>query len=150
MECQKYPLDFDALVKGSVITVDQLESITGFKQGSEEYAFKVMALRDQIERELHQRGHNWTVAQVKRNLKVLTDGEAVLHNERKFKAGFAMQVQAHWRAEGVDVAQLSDGEKERHTRNLCLQAAQILASKQARRLALSAKKRDVPSLPNGK
>lgn len=50
---QHFPLDFDALEKGSVVPPEQIERIAQVKRDKDpqKFAFAAMGLRDQIERE---------------------------------------------------------------------------------------------------
>jgi hypothetical protein len=148
MEAKIYPLDYDTLNKGDLITREQVEDITGARFGTPAYEFKRMGLKADIERALWRRGKVWTVTAEGCNggLTILADADAVEYNMRDFERARSRQVVAHYRAMGVDVTQLTDEQRARHERNITLQASEIQAAKTARRIALKAKTRDVPQI----
>lgn len=150
MSLSKYPFDFDTMQKGQLISAGELEQVTGEKSGTDKFDFAVLALRTTIETELWKRGHMWTLSGkgCEGGLKILTDAEAAVYNEERFKTGISIAAKAHGRALGVDVAELTAEQRAAHDRALCNQAAQLMAMKEAKKLTLRAYKRDTPSLGN--
>lgn len=146
-EVRYHPIDFDALRKGDVITVEQLERITGYQYGTRKFDLAVLALREQITRELHDRNYPITVASENGSLKILTDEEAAAYNPQMFRHGFRKLLRAHRRLMNVDATQLNSEQREALERNIVVQGKMISAARSSRQIALQSHKRATPGLP---
>lgn len=143
----RFPIDYDALKKGDVITRDRLEQITGRKAGSKDYQLRLLSLQSQIEREMAHRGQPWTIKITKDEIRILTDPEASTYNH-------ALQVQARCAMEkryqlnsSVDVAQLTDDQRSQHERMMEIDGKYLLAITSVRKqLKLTAHSRSTPRI----
>jgi hypothetical protein len=144
-----YPLDVAALEKGDTIPAELCEQHTKCKDmKSPRYPLELLDLRERIDLELRKQGRNWTLVCKSLGIKVLTDEEASIENERSFKA--------HQRALGrrcaknmsVDVSRLSPDRVRPHEHEVLAQQMILAAGKRARRqLSLATHKRTTPGLP---
>jgi len=107
----KWPLDFDALEKGSVIDTEDLERILGHKRTTAKYQFGVMALKDRIRKELSMRGIDAFVIQTRNTLKVLTDEEGSAYGHTRWNRGIATQMRANEGMRKIDVAKIPEDRK---------------------------------------
>lgn len=143
-----YPLDFDTLEKGTVIPREKVEEIMGVKFTSPRYQFKLMALVDMIQRGLKKRGLLWTVVIRGDQVRILTDAEAVEHNQKQTERGRRKMTRAFVRNRAVDVSQLSEEQKQTHERQLLNQGRMLQAMRVALRAIKSeAHQRQTPGLP---
>jgi len=76
MEAEKYPLDFDALKKGSSVSTKKLEEILECKSDLAEFGFKTMQFCRNVNKRLLERNIDAAVVMQKKTLKVLTSAEA--------------------------------------------------------------------------
>lgn len=113
-----YPIDFAALEKGHVITVSEVERITGTRRTDRKYELKVLSLRESIERGLAELGKFFTLRIDQGAIRVLTDDEASLYNHKSFNRSLRGISRAHFRQVNVDVNCLDDDGKKRHMRSL--------------------------------
>ena len=147
-DIQYYPLDFDALQKGDVITIDRLEAITGKRRGTQEYQLAVLGLRERIISECKDRDKFFTVAIVKGNLRILKDDEAAIYNSRTFKMGMKRSRKSLSRLAKVDVGNLDDLQKKSHERNLIVFGKMLQAARSAQKSITAAPhQRTLPGLP---
>ena len=146
MNVDHYPFDFDTLEKGQLIPADALERILGITRGSPKYALKVLAVREQVIRELKNRGKIWTVKVEGFDLKILTDEEAVGYNHAQFQQGHSRAARSHVRTKFIDRTALSDAQKTTYDRNLLIQATVQQAVRSARRIATQPHVRATPGL----
>lgn len=130
-----YPLDFDALDKGSVITQDEIEEAVGLKADENYKAFRLatLGLYIQIERELRRRGLNVTLAQRGESIHILTDAQASEANQVRFARGLVGLARHHRRMGGVDMEELTDAQRAAHERNVLFQGMYITAIGGARK-----------------
>lgn len=150
MEAERWPVDYDALVKGSIIPAETLERITQKKRDSADYALAVLNLKERVEQELFDRNKHWTLRIHKGEIKVLTDAEAAVHNHaeqvrarRAMHRRYALQL-------SVDVSRLEDDQRKQHDRNVELDGKYIQAMQDVRKRMLpTAHKRNVPALMQG-
>ena len=148
-DIQYYPLDFDALQKGDVITIDRLEAITGKQRGTQAFQLAVLSLRERIISECKDRDKFFTVAIVKGNLRILKDDEAAVYNSRTFKMGMKRSRKSLSRLAKVDVGNLDDLQKKSHERNLIVFGKMLQAARSAQKsLAATPHQRTLPGLPD--
>jgi len=132
-EIKQYPLDFSALEKGTNILQEQIEEIYKVKAGSNEYDLKKLELQNRIEVELALRGLLVTVKSVKNGLRILTDPEAAIHNQKRFNNELKTLARVHSRKAAVDTANLNETEKVIHQRDLHDQGRYMQALNTVRR-----------------
>lgn len=146
MNAERYPFDYDALQKGQIIPVEMLEDITGTKKGTAEFALKVLSQKQNLETELWLRGKLWTISGegCDGGLKILTDEEASIYNAKRFEANVRGMHRSHSRLMGVDVSSLTAEQRGRHERELCNQAAKLMAIKKTKKLIM---RRSAPEKP---
>lgn len=116
----KFPLDYDLLEKGSIITVDTLTAIFNLPADDQRFKLKCLALTGEITRQLSERGIEATVCQCRGAIKVLTDSEATSYNERQGLLGRRKIKRSFRRLVNVDVANLTDKEREAHEKRILL------------------------------
>lgn len=118
MNAEKYPLDFDELKKGDVITRVEIDSIIDAEKGTEKYAFELMSFISEINRELRLRGKDCVVCQVKGEIHILTDEEASRYTTRKFELSLAKAFKAHFQKLQIDRTKLNDLQQKDHDRQV--------------------------------
>ena len=137
MSARRHPLDFDALEKGSNISAEELQDILQAQPGTRAFDLKRLALRSQIMSEMAGRGVVATVKNMGDGLRILTDSEAAIHNDKVQKRAMRMMGRALIRQQGVDESRLSDPERELHQRRLQRNAFILSSMKSAQRKRLS-------------
>jgi len=148
-EVTSYPIDFDALEKGSYIQPEVLEHVFQVKRDMAAYSLKLVAMRDEIMRQLSARGLDVVAKQHNSGIKILEDAEASAYTYQSAQLGVMKYHRNLVRAQSVDRSQLDDKEKELHDGRLFVMGrvyqAAFKAKKEARKL-LSAPAPEVPSL----
>jgi ethanolamine utilization protein EutA (predicted chaperonin) len=148
-DVRRWPIDFDALQKGSFIPVEDLERAFRANRDTRVFNFKVMGLISDIRDFFKDRREQTvTVCQKDGGITVLTDEQAVSYNAAKFSEHFRKAGQAHKRTLGIDTEQLSDDGKRRHERGVILQAAMLSAAMNAKNqvLRLQPHQRNIPQM----
>ena len=137
----------ESLQKGSFISPSEIEGITGVIIGTPNYQFALMQLRYEIENELGHLGRPVTVKSEGAGLRILTDSEASIYNERQGNLARFKLFRAFRRNKNVDEANLSDPERQVHYRTLEVQGKYVQALKRVRQeLSLEPSKRMTPGL----
>lgn len=129
MISNKYPLDFDELEKGDVISTDIIEDAMGTKATDRNFNFKMLALAAMIEK---QTGFN-VKAQNYTELRILTDEEGVEHNAKTFQHGLNKLRRAGQIARNVNPEQLTSSSMDRLQRQMLNQGRIMQAIKRERR-----------------
>ncbi len=132
---ERFPLDYDAIRKGDMMTKDELARKFNEQPGSDAYRFKLMALQATIERELDDRGRPVTVKIHHEGLCVLTDEMASEHNARQTYLGFRRMLRSHRRNMNVDQSNLAHDQKMEHQRTLIVNGRMAQAAASGRRAA---------------
>ena len=132
-ESSAYPLDFDALGKGSVISADEVSAAIGLPRHDRRFPLRAMRLADSITSALAGRGLRVIVRSERDALRILTDEEAVEYTERGFVESMRLAARRHVQARSIDAANLSDTSRSKLDRSLIVQAAQLSAATAARR-----------------
>jgi predicted small secreted protein len=127
MTTEKYPFDFDALQKGDLIDAIHIEKVLRLSRGTPAYQLKLMGLKDEVERELMQRGRPVTVKIEKQSLRILTDAEATEYNEARFNHQLRGAKRSFHRQMNVDVSQLTEDQKASHERRVLWQGGIMTA-----------------------
>ncbi len=118
------PLDVTKLVKGQILTLDELERHTGVLRSYPKWRLKLLRVQQEIARERAKRGLGLLTLRIlpDQTLKVLDDAEAAQYNARSGKAGIRRFVRAVGRNIAVDTTQLTVDEARSHDRELRKQA----------------------------
>jgi len=132
-QTKKFPIDFDALNKGDLISAEDIEDAYGVKRTSRSYAFSVLRMKAEIERELSDLGRPVTCKSEGDCVRVLTDEESLEYNARRFESNVHGVYRAHRRTADIDTENLSASSQASHAHTLQLQAMQCLALKKVRR-----------------
>ena len=141
-ELKQWPMDFDALQKGDVISVADVEQMTGKRRGTDEYRFALMNLKDMICGYLESKERMWTVSTEGDRINILTDTEAVKYTESWYESGRKRMRRMHSLAMGVDTAQLTTTLRDAHYRNIQVHGFEISAMKKSRAEALKAARKE--------
>lgn len=148
-EATPFPLDFDALKKGDVISEDRLEAITSEKRETKEYQFKAMSLADRIEREMAERGLSVYAVVRREKIRILTDDEAKEHTQRLGLQAVRKLFRAVRKGGAVDTTGFTIEQKQEHERQIIMLGRYAAAIKQVRReLTVEPTTRTVPTLEN--
>ena len=119
MNAEIHPIDVTTLKKGDVITVEQLEKITGWGRKSDAFKLRVLALRDRIMRELQDIGRpmvlrGWQGC----SLRILTDPEATEYLDNQATSHLRGIGRSCFRLGQVDVRNLDEGQNREHERRI--------------------------------
>jgi hypothetical protein len=134
IECtSEYPLDTDALQKGSRIAAEVIERAFNVKRGTDAYQMAWLKASQHISRRFLDRGEIVTITQRKHDLVILTDEEMPAHNARMFRNDIRKAARAHARMLGGDRSKMSEQTLKVHDRALAVQGAQLAALATARK-----------------
>ena len=140
-------IDVHHLQKGDYLSPTEIEEITGEMEGTREYQFALMQLRQEIEHGLRCLGRPATIKTEGSGLRVLTDSEAAVYNARHGDLARFKLFRAFRRNQAVDEANLSNPERQAHYRTLEVQGKYVQALKQiSRQLSVEPVKRMTPGL----
>ncbi len=145
--------DYAGLVMGGGISMVECQQLIGFSENEKpkEYGLamlQIMAGVTKAMREKYQR--RVTVRIVKGGIQILTDSEAAIYNATRFDQGLRIARRSHRRALAVDVAGLSNPEKEAHQKNLAIQGAKLSMLRTKIDVELPVTTRSTPKLFQGK
>jgi len=145
---KRYPLNFENLKKGDVITEDQLVEILKEPKESVKFWSKKLALRMEIMDRLAEMGNPVTVKETKGDLVILTDLEASTYNNRMFTNTVRQLVRTHNRSCQVDDSDFGEDERKRHRRMIEINGRTIQGALLGRRgkLQLPPYERTTPGL----
>ena len=113
-----HPLDFDALRKGDVITIEEIERITGCKSDTTAYALKSMSLCEKIMVAKENHGDPVVAKVDKLAIRILLDHEAAVYCDGTFRAGLRKMGRGCERQSKVDTRQLTSEQIAKHERRL--------------------------------
>ncbi len=149
MESNRWPMDFEALNKGDVIPIEQIERIVQAKKGTEKYALGALSLADAIMKAKAAMIEPVTCKYEKGTLVILNDGDASVYNNNAVRKGIRKIARGFRRMLYVDTSDFSLEEKDKHLRRLETNGKYLHAIKLVRRgkLNLPAYKRPTPGLP---
>lgn len=149
----KYPIDTDGLTKGSIVDTETVERIANAERGTPAFHFWLLKLARFIRRELRDRGQIVTLTTRKERIEILDDGKASDYNARWFKHRQRGMRRNLRQAAGVDRAQLTSAEQNRHDTEVARMGAVVLAMNKAQRKPLElkpAERSTPPTLGAGK
>lgn len=108
-------LNIEKLTKGDYISPEVLREVTGYDPGenADVYKLAILNIRSKIERErkFTTRGEGFAI-------RVLTDAEAVYHNERTREIGIRKMDRAYNRAAAIDENNLDNLTQQKHRQAL--------------------------------
>lgn len=133
MNANRYPIDFEALQKGSTITADELEGISGQLRGTDKYNLYVLGLIHKIRKFLAARNDYWTVKIDKACIKILADPEAAEYNPAEYERARTRMFTAHFLNTAVDADKLNEEESAKHQRRLCQHGFELANMKKSRK-----------------
>ncbi len=113
------------LTKGSVISIEIVEDMTGATNNTIEYTFALIRLVDEIVSHLLRQGVILTICTVKGAIHILTDEEAAAYNAKAGDQAVRKLGRAFVRGQAVDKRNLDDITKVIHTRNLDIQGRML-------------------------
>lgn len=132
MEARRLPFDLDTMALGSVLTVAEIEKITGINQTSIDFALARLNLigkiRDHLEAKLET---DVAVIQHEGTIKVLTERERAFYEQRNAADAIRMLNRTVRRMLTVDTKELTDEEREEHERQIVRRTMQMQAAKEA-------------------
>ena len=134
------PLDVARLTKGTVIQVEEIENITGYKRMHRLYPLQLLKLRNKCNRELRKRGIVLTLRCHKGNLVVCDDSEASRYNRKQGRSGMRRFARSHYRNLAVDATALESTERKQHDNTLLVNGRILSAMRTETRRSLSASK----------
>ena len=137
---QYHPLDVAAIVKGQVLTIEELKPILGVPpERKMEWALRLLVLRQKIETQRRRRGLPVITMRIRKGtLVICDDSEAAEYNESMGKRGIRRFSRACARNLAVDVTKLTPEESAAHLRVIARQAMVFGAMNTARHQALPA------------
>jgi len=150
-EAEKHPIDYETLCKGDILSVEQIEKITGISPKQEnKFNLARLQLINQIDCELQRLGIQYTVAQVKGSIKILTDEEASEYNDKGRQSALVKLYKHHTKLSSVDTSEFDDKTKKNHERRIYLSSKFIQACNNVRKEIKAAPyKRNTPLMIGG-
>lgn len=120
LKTSKFPLNFAALKKETLITQAEIENILGFTQESdpEEYKCQQFRLYGRVESYLESTGLDVTVTHRGYCILICGDSEALHINHKRFKQHFKGMIKATRKTGAIDRDNLIDPEKRAHENNM--------------------------------
>ena len=121
-EATPYPMDFDVLEKGSVISAEDVERITGFTRAESAHGMAIMRLCTLIQDRLAERDLFVITKQSKGAIHVLDDPDASAHafgEANRHMRGYHRNTR---RLGTVDVSRLSETQKRDHENRIMIAA----------------------------
>lgn len=114
----KYPVDYDTLEQGDVISVDQIEALTQQRFGTIAYSMEAMKLQQRMMDDLRGVGKPWTIKNEKGALVVLTDEQASEYNDQRCRAQIRGFGRSLGRLRDCDNTNMSDDHRRSHERRV--------------------------------
>ena len=112
---EKYPVDFDKLQKGSVITADTLTALFKVDRNHTRYNLECMQLVESIRTSLQERGLSASVCLRKGAIYILEDGMASEHERKQGRLAVRRVRRAFRRlVENVDIRNLTPEQLKAH------------------------------------
>jgi hypothetical protein len=118
MEAEPYPFDYDNLPKGSIITPEMVESMTGGKtratEGENGWNLELMRAKARVKADLLELARPATVVIKGEGLKILTDEEALEYSPKRFQSGLRIEREANQNLRFIDREQLRPESQRKH------------------------------------
>lgn len=132
-DTERYPLDYDTVQQGDVISIARLVEIIGCASDTAKFHALRNDMCQEIEKCLWDRGNKWTVCIVKGEIRVLTDPEASRYNSHGFRKHQRGLVDSHRHMLAVNVGCLSIDDQRTHDRTAKMQGVTLAAMAAASR-----------------
>jgi hypothetical protein len=146
----KWPVDFDKLNKGDIVSREVIERWGGVSANSRLFGLKLLSLKEVIERELINRGKDWTLKICDDNIVILLDAEASKYNYQMTTRRIKGVMKDHYRQLGVDTNLLSNDEKKIHDRRITIQGFLVQGVTWAKKqIGLKVHERTIPQIGGG-
>lgn len=129
---EKWPLDFDAINKGDIITEAQCRAALN-PRDDKDFQLKLLTLKEEIERRHAELGTILTIKVTRNSLHILTDAEASEYNENRQQHALRHFVKSHRRLIGVEIGNLSSEQAGEHDRRIAHSANYMTAIKETRK-----------------
>lgn len=147
---ERYPVDFDVIQKGEVLTWERIAELVGCYP-DHATPEQLLSLKGKIERGLWRRDKEWTLRIRHGEIHVLTDTEAAVYNRRYFKSYLRRARRRNRHALAVDRSNMTDEERQAHEQSLLTQGRILVAINVARRKPeLVGHERKTPSMLVGR
>lgn len=140
-DVRRSPIDYDAAKKGDYLDPDFVEAIVEVSRKDCRYSLRATNLAQQIERELWERGKQYTVCIRDHGIAILTDVEASAYNQDRWEYHQRGLGRSHRKMAAVDIALIPEDVRKKHDRHLVLQGATLAA--------IAATRREIQPLPVG-
>jgi hypothetical protein len=115
-DLSRFPLDFDKLQRGGFLTPEQVEAATLKQRTDPQFWAASLQLRSLILAHFRGRGDLVTVISEGDGLRILTHSEQAEYAPMREERAVRQLVLSHAEGKAVDVAQLSDEQRQRHER----------------------------------
>lgn len=135
MQTEIWPLDVSKLQPGSVISVEEIERITGISRDAAAYSLEALRLTRWIEQMLLSEGRKMSLCQVRGAIRCLTDNESSDYNARGFVHGLRKAVRCNVRMSWIDPNNLTQNERRKHLQRQEFQSRILQATEAAERKA---------------
>lgn len=136
MTVRRTPIDFEALEKGRVFTVEEIEEIVGLDAEHEHFPLRRLALMSRIEREMAERGRPVCLRQEQGSIKVMTDPEAAEYQPKEFDRHRRGMARSLRRLGHIDGALLDEAQRQELEAN-SIRMGRIYAAIQKERKQIS-------------
>ena len=109
---KRWPVSVEPMVKGDSVSIAEMEVLFGLARADIRYPFRVLSLKGYVERELERLERDWTVAQVKGDLRILTDSEATTYHDKGVSRSIGGIYHHHIGLNNVDGRNITEVEKK--------------------------------------
>ncbi len=136
-----HPFDVRSLQKGSFITVEELEDVTGLKKHQPEYVWALQTLREWIYRESKRNGYPLSCGIEGDQIHIHTDSEAAEYHRRlHYEAIGRMKRSSRRMVETVTRSGLTEAEQRQYDREVALAALRCQRIRQVGQLPAAEQK----------
>lgn len=126
-DVQYWPIDVDELQKGTYLSVDQVEEITGERAGTNEYRLKLLQIKRYIEELSAMRGTPLLLKGEADGLRVMTDIEALRYKGHQHDLGKRMLQRICRQVHYVDPVGLTAAQQVLRDREILRQSRMVQA-----------------------
>jgi hypothetical protein len=132
-ESEKFPFDVATLRKGMRIEPERLESLSGLRRGTSQFAFKLLTWSRWIEDRTVDTMTPLICRISNDGIEIMTDADASEYLRDQFESGAAKMRRSHRRSVRVDIAGLTDQQRGEHLLEQQRMASRLQADKAARK-----------------
>jgi hypothetical protein len=133
IDTEKFPFDVALLRKGMRIEPERLESLSGLRRGTSQFAFKLLTWSRWIEDRTVDTMTPLICRISNDGIEIMTDADASEYLRDQFEGGAAKMRRAHRRSVRVDIAGLTDQQRAEHLLEQQRMASRLQADKAARK-----------------